>query len=84
LVQNCTVLADDTNPSTCWKASRVQARLPAVRASKRQLRSLIALAAAWDPPNVGGSTAGTPPIIGGGPLSQTLALPLPSGLEVMI
>jgi len=44
----------------------------------------MASADCWVPPNVGGSTAGTPPGGGLGPLSHTLALPLPSACETRI
>src|SRR5215468_11972244 len=81
LLQNWTVLSFDTKPSTCWNASRVHARPLAVRASNRQLRSLIALLSACDPPKPCELTAGTPPMFGGGPLSHTAVLPLPSGRE---
>jgi len=33
------------------------------------------------PPNIGGFTAGTPPIGGSGPSSHTAVLPLPSGFD---
>ena len=52
-----------------------------MRALKRHAKSLIALADACVPPNIGGFTAGTPPIGGSGPSSHTAVLPLPSGFD---
>jgi len=82
LVQNCTVLVLATKLSTCINASRVQARLVLVRASNRQVRSLTALLFACDPPK-GRVAAGTPPMFGEGPASQTLVLPLPSARDTI-
>lgn len=78
--QNCTRVVDTTKLGSCWLL-RVQASPVVARALNRQLRSLMALAAAWLPPNIGGSTAGTPPIGGSGPSSHTSLLPLPSARE---
>lgn len=83
-VQNCTVVPAIVNPSVCVKGSRVQAvRLP--RASNLQLRSLIALLTACEPPKVAGTTAGTPPSwLDAGPASHMSTLPLPSARDVTI
>jgi hypothetical protein len=81
--QNWTRVAALTKAASC-EALRVHASPVVVRASNRQARSLMALATLWSPPNCGGSTAGTPPIGGSGPLSQTSVLPLPSARETRI
>lgn len=41
----------------------------------------MALATACDPPKAGGAVAGTPPIGGSGPSSQTAVLPLPNARD---
>lgn len=81
--QNCTRVVLTTKLGSCWRL-RVHASPLEARALKRQLRSLIAFADACEPPNIGGSVAGTPPIGGSGPLSHTFVLPLPSGRETTI
>jgi len=53
------------------------------RASKRQLKSLIASLEACVPPKLAGFTAGTPPMRGGR-MSHTVVLPLPRGREATI
>ena len=78
--QNCTRVVATTKLGSCWLLS-VQASPDVVRALNRHERSLIALADAWLPPNIGGLVAGTPPIGGSGPSSHTSVLPLPSARD---
>ncbi len=81
--QNCTRVVETVNDGSCWLL-RVQASPVDTRALNRHARSLMALAEAWVPPNMGGTTAGTPPIGGLGPSSHTALLPLPSARDTRI
>ncbi len=87
--QNWTFVSLRQNRASSVVGSRVHASPDVPRASKRQAKSLMAFADAWVPPNMGGSTAGTPPsgslhVVFAIPLSHTHALPLPSGRDTTI